>query len=379
MDLHFASPSKFLLPHSILGGPPNPLQTWVPLFLFLFFIFSFSFLLPNEPLSSLDIPPRCALPRTRSDAGGGYPPRVGAATPPLSDHLTPLSPGRLPSPRRWQGEARQGMTTRRGNSATPAESSSVWRRAWLRRATALGGHPPRHLLSSAAWICGGEAWLSLRDNDEAPATASLTLSPSLSPSPSPPLTSTPSAHLSSADPPPRHCNRSRPHRGRSCGGEGTRPRGGRGPPRRGARKQQALAGFFPRPVGLLKLRPLPLQRAHRNGLQDSVSLPPFPWTTAPTQLWRPRHGNGACACDCGLHQKEHSSRSNCTAEAIRSARSMWWLDACSPAASSWICTDRSWSDLTNSDIFQDTADTFEPHINVQSADFGSTSTQKNNQ
>jgi hypothetical protein len=91
------------------------------------------------------------------------------------------------------------------------------------------------------------------------------------------------------------------------------------------------------------------------------------------------HDNGACACACGLHQEEHSSRSNRTAEARRSARSMWWLDACSSAASSWICTDMSWSDFTNSDIFQDTTDTFEPQIDVQSADFGSTSTQKNNQ
>jgi hypothetical protein len=110
-----------------------------------FFIYFLYFFIPFSPPHRAPLlpryPTRRALPRTKSDAGGGHPPRAGAATPPLSDHLTPLSPGRLPSPPRWQGEARQGTTTRRGNSASPAESSSVWRRAWLRRATTLGGHP----------------------------------------------------------------------------------------------------------------------------------------------------------------------------------------------------------------------------------------------
>jgi hypothetical protein len=127
------------------SNSPSHLHSWRPSILpnksgshhFYFFFYSFSPPHRAPLLSSLDPswtphPSTLRLAQEATPAAGTHP---GAAwrTPPLSDPLTPLSPDRLPSPRRRQGEARQGTATQRRSSASPAKSSSVWMRARLRR------------------------------------------------------------------------------------------------------------------------------------------------------------------------------------------------------------------------------------------------------
>jgi hypothetical protein len=88
MGLYFTCPSKFPLSTSILGGPPNPLQTWVPPILLFYILLPFS-LLHTTPIvrsTSATLCRQGCLSPCRSSPGRAASPHARSPTSSSSTH-----------------------------------------------------------------------------------------------------------------------------------------------------------------------------------------------------------------------------------------------------------------------------------------------------